>query len=112
MAPTAGTNDYLEITYGYDHHDDVKNPAFGASQSVYVQCILMPDIVGFPGYLRFSGLSESYVSSASRDIKTTSNNLWFNQSYGFYFVQPNQYPRFAYSESWGTETPIEFFYTE
>ena len=112
LSSTEGTDEYAKESYSYSHDDNAKNPTFNASQSVYVQSILMPNIVGYPWYMRYSALSENYVKSASRLTESNAGSTWNNESYGFYFVQPNQYPRFAYRESWGSEYPVEFFYTE
>jgi hypothetical protein len=109
---TEYTDDWVKITNGYSLEGNVKNPTFNAGQNIYVQGILMPDMFNRMWSLELSFLSETYVSGASEHRQTFAGSTSVSETYRTDIVQPNQHPRFAIWERWGTEHIIEFFYTE
>lgn len=109
---TDGTSNYLRESFNYSYDVNVVNPVFNAGQVIYTQAILVSDILGFSWSMRYSSFSEHFATSASRWSETFAGSTSNSETYGVNFVQPNQYPRFAYMERWGTEYPVDFFYSE
>ena len=103
--PVNGTT----FTQNYSYNEDVRNPLFNSSQSIYINFLLVPNIMG-NGWMSDSNsnayFSENFLLSYSFHTWALSHTF----SYGVHNVQSNGLPVLAYQSDFSLHLDFEFYY--
>lgn len=105
--------DHYESHYNYDYLPEVKNPVYNATQRMYVNYILTPEIFSRSWLTSYGAFSQKYRTDY--DFFWSSNSFGsgiVHSAHGVNNVQQNQYPTVGYYSSTGSNYDIEFYYEE
>ena len=106
-------NDHYESHYNFGYLAEVKNPIYNATQRMYINYLLTPEIFSRSWLPSYGAFSQNYRTEY--DFFWSSNSFGSGSvfsAHGVHNVQSNQYPTVGYFSNVGTNYDIEFYYEE
>lgn len=93
-------------SYNYGVLEGIKNPMKTACENIYIQYVLMNEILSKSFYLKFGIFSTEFTNYMNRNSPPTSHSF----NYGVLNVQANGYPILGYHSDFSYNFDIEYYY--
>lgn len=102
------TSNSYSGSFSYSSKENVKNPLKIAYDNIYLQYVLIEEILKNSFYIKFGAFNSDYLLQMYRNSPPTSHAF----SYGIKNIQDNKYPTLGYYSDFSINYDIYYYYTE